>query len=212
MRRYSIEPKTRKYVKSYGFLSFARNLSNKYGKKLLDTGINTSKKLIHKATEAVSEFIRNKIADAVAKSYDYKIVKTKPVEEIIVPPEERKEILNELTILKMKYCKISELSNDSSVPKFVTKWIEANDLSSSQYSVNKSIRFKIWMLSSGLSDYRDAYIVVEDRITVEEDNDAETRNKKAIFRNNAPFRSCISKNNNTIIENAEDLGIVMVLL
>ena len=131
MPRYSIEPKTRKYVKSYGFLSFARNLSNKYGKKLLDTGINTSKKLIHKATETVSEFIRNKIADAVAKSYDDKIVKTKPVAEIFVPPEERKEIFKELTILKVKHHKISELSNDSSVPKFVTKWIEANDLSSS---------------------------------------------------------------------------------
>ena len=87
----------------------------------MDTGINTSKKLIHKATEAVSEFIRNKIADAVAKSYNDKIVKTKPVEEIIVPPEERKEILKELTILKMKHYKISELSNNSSVPKFVTK-------------------------------------------------------------------------------------------
>ena len=28
---------TRKYVKGFGFLSFPRNLSNKYGKKLLDT-------------------------------------------------------------------------------------------------------------------------------------------------------------------------------
>ena len=37
MRRYSIEPRTIKYVKRYGFLSFRRNLSNKYGKQLLDT-------------------------------------------------------------------------------------------------------------------------------------------------------------------------------
>ena len=39
--RYSIEPKERRYVKGYGFLSFAknigRNLSNKYGQKLVDT-------------------------------------------------------------------------------------------------------------------------------------------------------------------------------
>ena len=34
MTRYSVEPRTRKYVKGYGFLSFARNLSNKYGKEL----------------------------------------------------------------------------------------------------------------------------------------------------------------------------------
>ena len=33
---YMIEPITRNYVKGYGFLSFARNLSNKYGKQLLD--------------------------------------------------------------------------------------------------------------------------------------------------------------------------------
>ena len=49
MRQYSTEPKTRKYVKGYEFLSFAR----KYGKQLLDT---TSKKVIHKAAEAAGEF------------------------------------------------------------------------------------------------------------------------------------------------------------
>ena len=42
MTRYSIEAITRKYVKRCGFLSFARNLSNKHWKKLLDTGLNAS--------------------------------------------------------------------------------------------------------------------------------------------------------------------------
>ena len=37
----SIEPRARKYVKGYGFLLFARNLCNKYGKKLLDTATKT---------------------------------------------------------------------------------------------------------------------------------------------------------------------------
>ena len=32
MTRYFIEPRTTKYVKGYGFLSFARNLYNKFGK------------------------------------------------------------------------------------------------------------------------------------------------------------------------------------
>ena len=47
--RYSIEPRNRIYVKGYGFLSFAKNmgthatkvtknLSNKYGQKLIDSG------------------------------------------------------------------------------------------------------------------------------------------------------------------------------
>ena len=57
--------------------------------------------------------------------------------------------------------------------------------------------------------YSDAYIVVKGTITVERDNDDKTRNKKLILKNNAPFRSCISKINNTFIENAEDLDIVM---
>ena len=30
MMSYSIEPRTRKHVAGYGFLSFARNLCNKY--------------------------------------------------------------------------------------------------------------------------------------------------------------------------------------
>ena len=35
--RYSIEPRERRYVERYGFLSFARNLNNKYGQKLIDS-------------------------------------------------------------------------------------------------------------------------------------------------------------------------------
>ena len=41
MKRYSIESRTRKYFKRYGFLSFTRTLSNKYGKELLDTATKT---------------------------------------------------------------------------------------------------------------------------------------------------------------------------
>ena len=85
MQKYSIEPKTRKYVKGYWFLSSAR----KYKKQLLDTGIDTvkaaSKKVVHKA----GQFIGNKIADAVTKSSNDKVVKQEPIEEIIIPPEKR---------------------------------------------------------------------------------------------------------------------------
>ena len=65
------------------------------------------------------------------------------------------------------------------------------------------------MLRSDLSDYSDAYIVIKGTITVEGDNDAKTRNIKLIFKNNTPFTSCISKINNTLIGNAENLDIVM---
>ena len=38
---YSIEPRERRYVKGYGFMPFARNVGNKYGKKLMNTAIKT---------------------------------------------------------------------------------------------------------------------------------------------------------------------------
>ena len=39
--RYSTEPRFRKYVKSYSFLSFVRKFGNKYDKKLMDTATKT---------------------------------------------------------------------------------------------------------------------------------------------------------------------------
>ena len=71
--RYSIEPRDRIYVKGYGFLSFAKNLCNKYGQKLLDSAktsttdaIKTaSKRAIQKTAEATGDLIGNKIADKI---------------------------------------------------------------------------------------------------------------------------------------------------
>ena len=73
------------------------------------------------------------------------------------------------------------------------KWIEVNNLSSGQYSLNKNIRFKTSMLRSDLCDNSDAYVIVKRGITVEGDNDDKTRNKKLTFKNNSLFRSFISK-------------------
>ena len=39
--KYLTEPRFRKYVKRYGFLSFARKFGDKYGKKLMDTATKT---------------------------------------------------------------------------------------------------------------------------------------------------------------------------
>ena len=75
--RYSIEPRNRIYVKEYRFLSFAKNidknLSNKYGQKLLDsTNKSTvdamktaSKRAIQKTAVATGDLIGNKIADKI---------------------------------------------------------------------------------------------------------------------------------------------------
>ena len=68
----------------------------------------------------------------------------------------------------MTHHKISKLLNNSTVSKFVTrKWVEVNDLSNGQYSINKNIRFKTSMQKSDLRDYVDAKIVVKWRITVD---------------------------------------------
>ena len=52
-------------------MSVASNLSYKYGKQLLDAGINSLKsasiKVIHKAAEATGELLGNKIGDKVVK-------------------------------------------------------------------------------------------------------------------------------------------------
>ena len=50
------------------------------------------------------------------------------------------------------------------------KCIKVNDLSSSQYSANKIIRFKTPILRSGLCDYSDAYIIVKRTLVVEDTN------------------------------------------
>ena len=66
------------------------------------------------------------------------------------------------------------------------------------------------MLRSDLCDYSDAYIVVKGTITIERPNTVK-RNKKVIFKNNAPFINSISKVNGVKIDNAEDLDVVMLM-
>ena len=201
MTWWSVEPRTRKYVKGYGFLSFIR----KYKKAINWCKTRYFQKVVYKA----SEFLGNRIADTVAKANNDRIEEQQPVEEIIIPTEKREEILNK-SILKMEHYKISKLLNDSIVPRFVTKRsIKLNDLSSGQYSVNKNIRFKTSILRSDLCEYSDAYTVVKGMISVTGTNSNNRRNKKPTFKNNASFISRISKINNAFIDNAKDLDIVM---
>ena len=42
---YSKDNQIRKYVKGYGFMSFAKNFGSKYGKKFLSKGISASKRI-----------------------------------------------------------------------------------------------------------------------------------------------------------------------
>ena len=65
------------------------------------------------------------------------------------------------------------------------------------------------MLRSDLCDFSDAYIVVKRDITVEDNNNANKRNKNLVFKNNAPFINCMTKISGIKIDNAEDLDVVM---
>ena len=74
--RYSIEPREGRFVKGYGFMSFARNFSDKYSKSLMDKEVNVSKtfaktvgkKILKEAVEATRGLIGNKIADKITSA------------------------------------------------------------------------------------------------------------------------------------------------
>ena len=89
------------------------------------------------------------------------------------------------------------------------KWIEVNDLSGSQYSVSKNIRFKTSMLSPIFCDYSDRYVVVKRTVFIEGNAWNNQAKKKLAFTNNALFRSCILKMNDTFIDNVKNLNSVM---
>ena len=71
------------------------------------------------------------------------------------------------------------------------------------------------MLKYSLCDYSDAYILVKGKITITGAGDdaaarqADERDKGVAFNNCAPFTNCISEINNTQIDNAKDIDIVM---
>ena len=107
------------------------------------------------------------------------------------------------------------LSASKQLSKFRTRnWIEKNDESRGTYTGN-DIRFKPTMLRSNLCDYAHAYILVKRTITITgAGNDdaterADERDKGVTFKNCRPFTKCISRINNTDIDNAQDINIVM---
>ena len=112
--RYSIELRDRIYVKGYRFMSFARSMSNKYGKKLVDTAkksaadaIKTaSKRAIQKTAEATCDLIGNKIADkitSVSKKKSNNNNDDDDDDDDVKSPEERQQIIDELRLVPKNY-------------------------------------------------------------------------------------------------------------
>ena len=117
----------------------------------------------------------------------------------------------------MEYQKIANLLNSESnqLSKFRTRnWVEINDESRGTYTSN-DIKFKTTMLRSNLYDYADAYILVKGTITItgagndDVTKQADERDKGVTFKNCAPFTKCISRINNTDIDKAQDIYIVI---
>ena len=117
----------------------------------------------------------------------------------------------------MEYQKIANLLENTSdnLSKFrTTNWVETNDESRGNYA-NSGIRFKTTILRSNLSQNADSYILVKGTITITGVGDnagerqADERDKGVIFKNCAPFTTCISRINNTDIDNAHDIDIAM---
>ena len=78
-----------------------------------------------------------------------------------------------------------------------------------------SIKFRTTILRSNLCDYPDGYILLNGTITITGDGDDDAakrsgeREKSTIFKSCAPFTKCISRINNTEIDNAKDIDIVI---
>ena len=124
--RYSIEPRERRHVEGYGFLSYprnigthgtkvAKNISNTYGQKLADTAkksaidaIKTaSKRTIQKIAEVIRDLvdykITGKITSASKKSSNEEMqsneVNNEMPKERYISPKERQQIIDELGLI-----------------------------------------------------------------------------------------------------------------
>ena len=112
--RYSLE--SRVYVKGYGFMSFARSMSNKYRKALVGTAkksatdaIKTaSKRAIPKTDEATGDLVGNKNADKTTSVSKKSTKKLPTIDEDVelnthkkryTSPEERQQIIDELRLV-----------------------------------------------------------------------------------------------------------------
>ena len=123
--RYSVEPRERRYIKGYGFLSVARNLgthatkvaknlNNKYGQKLADSANRSAtdalkiagKRATQKTAEAGGDLVGNFIADKItsiskkptSEPHSY-VVSNEIPKERYISPQERQKIIDELRLI-----------------------------------------------------------------------------------------------------------------
>ena len=100
---YSIDPRERRYVKGYGFLSFARNFCDKYSKSLIDASKKIAKtagkQILKETAKATGDLNDSKIADKImAKPHNKDEVINGIPKERYISPKERQKIIDELKL------------------------------------------------------------------------------------------------------------------
>ena len=120
--RFATDPRRRRYIQGYGFLSFARNLaSSKAARKVKNIALNqgknavvkAGKRALNKGAQATGDLVGQKVADSISKigsKSKIPVNPTPPVPEVKsvdnmvtqvrnMTPQQRAQILNELSLL-----------------------------------------------------------------------------------------------------------------
>ena len=84
------------------------------------------------------------------------------------------------------------------------KWNIVNDNSKANYIAANEITYNTEVLKSSLCDYSDAYILVIDNVTIKRHQATQVA-----FKNCAPFTKFITQIDETTIDDAEDLDLIM---
>ena len=103
------------FIRTKRFMSFAKSMSNKYGKKLVDTAkksatdaIKTaSKRAIQKTAEATGDLVGNKVSDKITSVSNKSTEKLPTIDEDVeltthkryISPEARQQIIDELKLI-----------------------------------------------------------------------------------------------------------------
>ena len=97
--------------------------------------------------------------------------------------------------------------NEANDSKFMARnWNMVYDNSKANYDVGNEIIYIMEVLKSNLCDQNDAYILVRGGITI-----IGHQVTQVAFKKCAPFTKCITKIDETTIDGAENLNLVMLM-
>ena len=110
--RYSLEPRSRKYVEGYGFLPLANKMFD-VGKKVATSKVTNDfakaagKKVVNKTVEATGDLVGSKIADKITsmkskgRTITEKERQTDETNDVFIPPEKRAQIIKDLKLFSV---------------------------------------------------------------------------------------------------------------